>query len=58
MFMSICKFEFEPFRAESEVEVEGTEIDAGALNAKLNMIDQRANHLQLPAVYASSLYNL
>jgi len=56
--MSICKFEFEPFRAESEVEVEGTEIDAGALNAKLNMIDQRANHLQLPAVYASSLYNL
>ena len=23
-----------------------------------SMIDQRANHLQLPAVYASSLYNL
>src|SRR6516225_3621805 len=30
---------------ESEMEVEGTEIDASALNAKLNMIDQRANHL-------------
>ena len=43
---------------ESEMEVEGTEIDASALNAKLNMIDQRANHLQLPTVYASSLYTL
>jgi hypothetical protein len=54
--MLLCKFEFEPLRAESEMEVEGTEIDASALNAKLNMIDQRANHLQLPTVYASSLY--
>ena len=43
---------------ESEMEAEGTEIDASALNAKLNMIDQRANHLQLPTVYASSLYTL
>ena len=43
---------------ESEMEVEGTEIDASALNAKLNLIDQRANHLQLPTVYASSLYTL
>jgi TRAP transporter TAXI family solute receptor len=43
---------------ESEMDVEGTKIDASALNAKLNMIDQRANHLQLPTVYASSLYTL
>ena len=43
---------------ESEMEVQGTEIDRSALNAKLNLIDQRANHLQLPNVYASSLYTL
>ena len=42
---------------ESEME-EGTQIDASALNAKLDLIDQRANHLQLPTVYASSLYTL
>jgi hypothetical protein len=35
------------------MEVQGTEIDASALNAKLDLIDQRANHLQLPTVYAS-----
>jgi hypothetical protein len=43
---------------ESEMEVQGTEIDASSLNAKLDLIDQRANHLQLPTVYASSLYTL
>ena len=43
---------------ESEMEVQGTEIDRSALNAKLILIDQRANHLQLPNVYASSLYTL
>jgi TRAP-type uncharacterized transport system substrate-binding protein len=43
---------------ESEMETQGTEIDRSALNAKLNLIDQRANHLQLPNVYASSLYTL
>jgi hypothetical protein len=37
---------------------EGTEIDASVLNAKLDLIDQRANLLQLPNVYASSLYTL
>ena len=42
---------------EGEME-KGTEIDRGALNAKLDLIDQRANHLQLPNVYASSLYTL
>jgi uncharacterized membrane protein (DUF485 family) len=43
---------------ESEMKVEGTKIDAGALNAKLDLIDQRANQMQLPNVYASSLYTL
>ena len=43
---------------ESEMEAQGTEFDANALNTKLDQIDQRANHLQLPTVYASSLYTL
>ena len=43
---------------ESEMEAQGPEFDANALNAKLDQIDQRANHLQLPTVYASSLYTL
>ncbi len=43
---------------ESEMEAQGTEVDRRALSAKLNLIDQRANHLQLPNVYASSLYTL
>jgi hypothetical protein len=43
---------------ESEMEAQGTEFDASALNTKLDQIDQRANHLQLPTVYASSLYTL
>jgi len=41
---------------ESEMEARGPEFDASTLNAKLDEIDQRANHLQLPTVYASSLY--
>ncbi|WP_072816725.1 TAXI family TRAP transporter solute-binding subunit [Bradyrhizobium erythrophlei] len=43
---------------ESEMEAQGTDIDRSDLNTKLNLIDQRANHLQLPNVYASSLYTL
>jgi hypothetical protein len=43
---------------ESEMEAQGTEIDRSALSTKLDLIDQRANHLQLPSVYASSLYTL
>jgi len=43
---------------ESDMEVQGPEFDAEALNAKLDQIDQRANHLELPTVYASSLYTL
>jgi TRAP-type uncharacterized transport system substrate-binding protein len=41
-----------------ESDMEGPRFDANALNAKLDQIDQRANHLQLPTVYASSLYTL
>ncbi|WP_128089440.1 hypothetical protein [Bradyrhizobium viridifuturi] len=41
---------------ESEMEAQGVKIDVSALNTKLDLIDQRANHLQLPNVYASSLY--
>lgn len=43
---------------ESEMDAQGMEIDRSALNEKLDQIDQRANHLQLPNVYASSLYTL
>lgn len=43
---------------ESDMETHGPAFDANALNAKLDQIDQRANHLQLPAAYASSLYTL
>ena len=43
---------------ESDMENRGPEFDANALNAKLDQIDQRANHLQLPTVYASNLYTL
>jgi hypothetical protein len=39
-------------------EAQGSQFDANALNAKLDQIDQRANHLQLPTVYASNLYTL
>jgi TRAP-type uncharacterized transport system substrate-binding protein len=43
---------------ESDMEAQGPEFDANALNARLDQIDQRANHLQLPTVYASNLYTL
>jgi TRAP-type uncharacterized transport system substrate-binding protein len=43
---------------ETEMEAQGTEIDRSALSTKLDSIDRRANHLQLPNVYASSLYTL
>jgi TRAP-type uncharacterized transport system substrate-binding protein len=43
---------------ETDMEGQGPEFDANALNAKLDQIDQRANHLQLPTVYASNLYTL
>jgi TRAP transporter TAXI family solute receptor len=43
---------------ESEMQARGSQFEAGVLNAKLDEIDQRANQLQLPNVYASSLYTL
>ena len=43
---------------ENDMEVRGPEFDADALHAKLDQIDQRANHLELPKVYASNLYTL
>jgi hypothetical protein len=43
---------------ESEMEARGPGFDRSALGTKLDLIDQRANHLQLPNVYASSLYTL
>lgn len=43
---------------ESDMEAQGPQFDANALNAKLDQIDKRANHLQLPTVYASNLYTL
>jgi len=43
---------------ESDMEAVAAEFDASALNAKLALIDQRANHLRLPTVYASNLYTL
>jgi TRAP-type uncharacterized transport system substrate-binding protein len=43
---------------ESDMEAQGPQFDANALNTKLDQIDQRANHLQLPTVDASNLYTL
>ncbi|MGY8661414.1 TAXI family TRAP transporter solute-binding subunit [Bradyrhizobium sp. UFLA05-109] len=43
---------------ENEMEVQGTKVDRGALSARLDLVDQSASHLQLPNVYASSLYTL
>jgi hypothetical protein len=45
-------------RIESEMETQGAACDTEALHAKLDQIDQRANHLELPTVYASNLYTL
>jgi hypothetical protein len=43
---------------ESEMGAQGMDIDRSALSTKLDLIDQRAHQLQLPNVYASSLYTL
>jgi hypothetical protein len=43
---------------ENDMEKRGKGFDADALNAKLDQIDGRANHLGLPTVYASNLYTL
>ena len=43
---------------ESLMGAEGHGHDADAMVAKLDQLDERANHLQLPRVYASMLYTL
>jgi TRAP-type uncharacterized transport system substrate-binding protein len=43
---------------ESQMNAEGAEVDASALNAKLDLIDKHANQMQLPNVYASGVYTL
>jgi hypothetical protein len=43
---------------ERDVDAKGPTFDADALYAKLDHIDERANHLRLPTVYASNLYTL
>jgi hypothetical protein len=43
---------------EREIEARGQGHDAAAMNAKLDELDQRANHLKLPAAYASMSYML
>jgi TRAP-type uncharacterized transport system substrate-binding protein len=43
---------------EREMEAQGQGHDSDALIAKLNQLDQRANHLRLPTAYASMLYML
>jgi TRAP-type uncharacterized transport system substrate-binding protein len=43
---------------ESEMEGKGQVHDANEINAKLDQLDQRANRLNLPTTYASTLYTL
>jgi TRAP-type uncharacterized transport system substrate-binding protein len=43
---------------EREMEAQDQGHDANAINAQLDQIDQRANRLRLPTVYASMLYTL
>ena len=43
---------------ESEMEAQGRGHDADAMIAKLDQLDERANGLRLPRVYASMLYTL
>ena len=43
---------------ESEMGADGHGHDADAMVAKLDQLDERANHLRLPRVYASMLYTL
>jgi TRAP-type uncharacterized transport system substrate-binding protein len=43
---------------EREMQAQGPGQDADAMTARLDQLDQRANHLRLPTGYASTLYNL
>jgi TRAP-type uncharacterized transport system substrate-binding protein len=43
---------------ESVMEVQAHELDARAMMAKIDQLEQRAIHLQLPTAYGSSLYTM
>jgi hypothetical protein len=43
---------------ERDMQAQGPGQDADAMTARLDQLDQRANHLRLPTGYASTLYNL
>jgi NMT1-like family len=43
---------------EREMEAGGPGLDAAAIAVRLDQLDQRANHLRLPAAYASTIYTL
>ncbi len=43
---------------ESEMELQGEAYDAGSIDARLEQLNQRANHTSLPTSYASILYTL
>ena len=43
---------------ESELDAEGSGGNTTALNTRLDQLDQRANSLQMPTTYASTLYTL
>jgi len=58
MQMKIRRLYDEIRSIEGDMEAQRPELNANDLNAKLDEIDQRANHLGLPTVYASSLYTL
>ncbi len=58
MQMKIRRLYDEIRSIEGDMEAQRPKFNADDLNAKLDEIDQRANHLGLPTVYASSLYTL
>ena len=43
---------------ESIMEVQAHELDARAMMAKIDQLEQRAIHLQIPTAYGSSLYTM
>jgi TRAP-type uncharacterized transport system substrate-binding protein len=58
MRLKITRLYDEMRSIEREMEAHGQGHDAGAMMAKLDLLDQRANHLRLPAAYASRVYEL
>jgi hypothetical protein len=58
MRLKITRLYDEMRSIEREMEAHGQGRDVGAMIAKLDQLDQRANHLRLPAAYASRVYEL